>query len=142
MGNITTKQIGNFQQNVGKASSDVNLMSSIIVGSIFGIIGLVLCILAFIPYKENINCSGQDSDSSCSFDKNIVCSTDKKECYIKKKRYYLIIPGIVMLCIAGLIIYMSYFWRKEVYSNKNLAELGGTISEIDIIDNIDNMIEN
>jgi hypothetical protein len=136
MGNKTTKEIGDFQQNVGKASSDINLVGSIVFGSIFGIIGLGLCIGAFIPYQENINCSGNDSDSACSFNKDIVCSVDKRDCYIKKRPYFLIIPGIFMIGISILIIYMSYFWKKEVYSNRSLAEVGGTMTEIDMAKNL------
>jgi len=119
MGDRTTNEIGDFQQKVVKSSSDINLVGSIVIGSIFGIIGLGLCIKSFIPKPENINCSGKDSDSSCEFNKDIICSVDKKNCYIKKRPYYLIIPGITMLGISGLIFYM-YFWKK-VY-NKSLSE--------------------
>ena len=136
MGNITTKEIGDFQQNVGKASSNYNLIGSIVFGAIFCIIGIALCIGAFVPYNETISCSGKDSDASCKFNKDVVCSIDNKDCYVKKKRYYLIIPGIVMISISGLIIYLAYFWRKEVYSNRSLAEVGGTITEIDMAKNL------
>lgn len=133
MGNISTKKVGDFQENVGKASSDINLIGSIIFGSILAIIGIGLCIGAFIPYDYPMNELGQDCDASCQFSKGVICDKDGKTCYVKKKRYYLIIPGVIFLCIAALVIYMSYFWRKEVYSNRSLAQVGGTIAEVEMV---------
>ena len=127
MENISTKIVSDFQTtNVGRPSSDYNLIVSIIFCSILGLIGLGLCITAFIPYKKNINCDGKDTDKTCTFNDQVVCDLNKKDCYIKEKRYYLIIPGIVFLCVAGLITYMS-FLKKDIYRNSYSKELNENI---------------
>jgi hypothetical protein len=139
MGNIKTKDIGNFQQNVGKASSDINVFSSIIFGGILIVIGIVLAIFAFIPYNDDINksCGGSDSDNTC-FSSGGYCDAKTKKCIVKRKRYYLIIPAVFLILFSLLIMYGSRLWQKEVYSNKDMAELGGTIEEVDLVKNLFN----
>ena len=138
MGNIKTKDIGNFQQNVGKASSDINVFSSMIFGGILIVIGIVLAIFAFIPYNDDINKScGGDSDNTC-FTSGGYCDAKTKKCVIKRKRYYLIIPAVFLILISILIIYGSKLWQKEVYKNKSLAEVGGTLEEVNLVENLFN----
>jgi len=134
MGNITTKDIGNFQQNVGKTSSDIGVFSSTIFGGILIVIGVILAIIAFIPYNDDINksCGGIDSDNTC-FSSGGYCDVNTKKCIVKRKRYYLIIPAVFLILISVLIIYSSKIWQKEVYSNKEVAELGGTMEEINLV---------
>ena len=88
----------NFEEEIN------NDNKHIIYTVILSIVGIILCVLAFIPYKKDINCKGTDSDVACKFS-NAVCSVDGSHCYIKKKRYYLIVPGIFLLCLAGLIFF-------------------------------------
>ena len=139
MGNIKTKDIGNFQQNVGKASSDINVFSSMIFGGILIVIGIVLAIFAFIPYNDDINksCGGADSDNTC-FTSGGYCDAKTKKCVIKRKRYYLIIPAVFLILISILIMYGSRLWQKEVYKNKSLAEVGGTLEEVNLVENLFN----
>jgi len=132
MGNIKTKDIGNFQQNVGKASSDINVFSSMIFGGILILIAIVLVIFAFIPYNDDMINS---CDKTC-FSSGGYCDEKTKKCIIKRKRYYLIIPAVFLILISILIIYGSKLWQKEVYKNKSLAEVGGTLEEANLAEQL------
>ena len=47
--------------------------------------------------------------------------------------YKLLIISFVLFIIAFVIIWISKFWKKEVYKNKTFAEVEGTVTEATII---------
>jgi hypothetical protein len=113
--------IANFQADVGKANSTINLLFSYIFGAILIIISIVLVINAFIPRE----------DSSCQND-----PTKKKPC--PKKRNYVLLWGLILIPIAVCIIYISKIWNHLVITNKNVAIADGTMAEVGWFSNLFN----
>ena len=132
MGNTSTKNIGDFQQNVGKTSSDINLIISMIIAIIFVIIGIIIGIRAIVPYADSSPDKNCGDDTNCFEDE--TCDIKNRKCIkIKKQHYKLLIISFVLFIIAFVIIWISKFWKKEVYKNKTFAEVEGTVTEATII---------
>ncbi len=78
------------------------------LGGFLILVGIVLGVVGVIPYKQALNESCGDSDTTC-FINGGVCDLETKKCIITKKRYHLLIPAI-FLVIAGIFIiyYFNY----------------------------------
>jgi K+-transporting ATPase A subunit len=136
MGNTSTKNIGDFQQNVGKSSTNINVIISMIIAIILVITGIIIGIRAIVPYADK-----PSSDKKCGDDincfENETCDLKTRKCIkIKKTHYKLLIISFILFIIAFFIVWFSKFWKKEVYENKTLAEIQGTETEANIINNL------
>ena len=121
MGNITGKQIGNFQADVGRADSTMELIFVYITAGIMILIAIFLSISAFIPQE----------DPSCQDD-----PMEPKPC--PKKRNYALLWGLILIPIAILIVYISKTWNHLVMGNKNVAIADGTMAEANWFSNLFN----
>ena len=109
-----------------------NITNSHILISILFIIALVLGIMSFIPYNKDLNCGGSDCDGAF-FSPGAICNLDsnnKKKCFVKKHRYYLIIPSIVLFGIAGLIMYYNTTY------NPNNSNQNGEMSDEELLSSV------
>ena len=50
----------------------------------------------------------------------------------------MFLEPFIFILISILIIYGSKLWQKEVYKNKSLAEVGGTLEEVNLVENLFN----
>ena len=151
MGNISTKKVGDFQAGVGKASATINIGVSIFFAVIMVLAAIGLTIAAFIPITP-INCPGVQNDAQFSF--NLFCNSsedddsddDSAECkqartaftnaknhcaHKKPNRWFLL--GLVLIPLAALIVFVSFWWKKEVYRNRTAAQVGGTLTEFALV---------
>jgi hypothetical protein len=104
--------IGDFQADVGYASSAYNLIVSIMIGSIFILVGFMVILFSY-------SCKTPDE-----------CETKKK------KRAGDIVTGVILIVIGLILIFGSYFLNKLVRSNKTAAQLQGTATEINLFKKI------
>jgi hypothetical protein len=150
MGSISGKQVGDFQANVGKAGATMNLVASIFFAVLLTIFGVILTIMGFIPLKPsncpfvqdvaqqkvNTMCIGPDTkeDETCNDAKNNL-EQQKQHCATKKpNRWFLL--GILLIPLAILIVFASYWWQKEVHRNRTAAQIGGVLTEASIVQDI------
>ena len=102
--------INNLTESVSKSSNDVNFFS-IILATIFVIVGVILGIRAIVPYSDNTDKKCGD-DLHCFDDEK--CDSKSKKCVkIKKKHYKLLIVSFVLFIIAFGIIWFSKFYKTE-----------------------------
>lgn len=104
--------IGDFQADVGYASSAYNLIISIMIGSIFILVGIIAIFSSY-------SCKTPDE-----------CETKKQ------KRAGDIVTSVIIIMIGLILIFGSYFLNKLVRSNKTAAQLQGTAAEIDLFKKI------
>ena len=117
MGNVTTKQVGNFQANVGKISADYSVIMSIIVAVILVIGAIIMTVIALIPRND---CPDDDDDPDCK----------------KKHRPLVFLWGLLLIPLAILIVYLSKWWQSETRHSKTAAEVGGTMTEIALAEDL------
>jgi len=148
MGNTTTKNVGDFQAGVGKVGADMGMIMSVIFAVILVIIAIVLTVIALIPVTpgdcpEAVKIAQQTKDNACN---NMLplgnCDSEtralaeaKKHCATKEKRLVLLF-GLLLIPLAALIVGLSYWWRREVHSNRTAAQVGGTMFELGALDDI------
>lgn len=136
MGNTSTKNIDNFQENVGKASSDINVIISMIFAIILVIIGIIVGIRAIVPYSDTPSSDKKCGDDISCFE-NETCDPNTRKCIkVKKQHYKLLIVSFILFILAFFIVWFSKFWKKEVYSNKSFAEFEGTATEASVLSNL------
>ena len=141
MSNIT-KSIGNFQANVGKLSSNINVITSYIIAGLLILIAIGFAIYAFIPQRP-VDC---EDNSSLKDDINTYCNTTfKNECEhanseydrCQKKTKNLVFLWFLLLIPLGIIIVIIMkWWNHIVHTNKTAAQLQGTLSEVGMIKDI------
>jgi uncharacterized Tic20 family protein len=149
MVNKTTKNVGDFQAGVGKVGADMGMIISVIFAVILVIIAIVLTVLALIPVTpgdcpEAVKFAQQNKDSECSsyFQLPSDCEQSKKalaeakkHCATKEKRLVLLF-GLLLIPFAALIVGLSHWWRGEVHGNRTAAQVGGTMLEVGVLQDI------
>jgi hypothetical protein len=120
MGNITGKQVGNFQANVGTVSADIGVYASYITAGILTLIAIGLAITSFIPMKP-FGC-----------DDNPIDQSEKVRCSKKSKNLWLL-WFLLLIPLAVLIVFGSKWWDKFVHHNKTAAQIGGTMFELNTL---------
>ena len=105
-----------------------------IIISVLALIGIILTVMAFIPYKKDLNCADSNCDgefiptgSICNLDKN-----NKKKCYVSKHRYYLIIPAIVFLGVSAIKYYYEIYKLQTPEQEINSVDM----TEEDFLDDL------
>jgi hypothetical protein len=86
---------------------------------VLAITGFILGVMAFVPYKKDLNCENSSCDGAF-IPPGSICSLgddNKKKCYVKKHRYYLIIPSIVLLGIS-ILKYYNEIYKPDIATNK------------------------
>lgn len=138
MGNITAKDVGNFQSGVGKASADINLVGAYIFGGILFILAIVFTVLALVPssdadFSSNKSCSlGCDNDEKCDTSTNRCKKADTG-----KKRHWAFLIGTLLCLVIGIgVIMLSRVTSSAVHKNRAFAETYGTYSEAQLLNNI------
>ena len=142
----------NFQQGVGQFGADSGVIAAVFGGVIMIIMGVVLLVLSFIPMRQSKlrqrDSCAQDKDCrlgqfcrdglcACSTDANCsgggtcdpggACSDpDGGE---KKRLWWLSLIGLVLIALAIFGMWYSVWYKKEVYKNKAVAELGAVSLE-------------
>lgn len=125
MGNITGKQVGNFQANVGKTSADIGVFVSYITAGILTLIAIGLAITAFIPMKP----FGCDDDS--------IDPQEKQRCS-KKIQHFWLLWFLFLIPIAVLIVFGSKWWDNFVHNNNTAAQFSALDTEATFASNIVN----
>ena len=120
MGNITGKQVGDFQANVGKTSADIGVFVSYITAGILTLIAIGLAIAAFIPMKP-FGCDDDSGDPQ-----------EKQRCSKKTQQFWLL-WFLFLIPIAVLIVFGSKWWDNFVHHNKTGAQIGGTMFELNTL---------
>lgn len=98
-------------------------MGAYIFCGILIVIAIGLAIFAIIPREtgSNFSCSSTDP---CFQDEECV----NGKCSKGKKRHLWVLGVSAGLILLGLfIVWLSKWWQKEVYSNRTVAQIGGTI---------------
>jgi hypothetical protein len=138
MGNIKTKDVGDFQASIGRASSDVGVIGAIVTGVVLSLIGIVLFVLAFVPLSIESNTDCQ-SDADCKDVEGVgvTCRTDwPRVCTDKRKFWWLILVGVGLFAIAGFTIWYSIWWRKQVHRSRGFAHLSALGTESGLLSSI------
>jgi len=130
MGNITGKQVGDFQANVGKTSADIGVFVSYITAGILTLIAIGLAIAAFIPMKP-FGC--EDDPIECQNDPHSSECTDEKQRCSKKTQQFWLLWFLFLIPIAVLIVFGSKWWDNFVHHNKTGAQIGGTMFELNTL---------
>ena len=130
MGNITGKQVGNFQANVGTASADIGVYVSYITAGILTLIAVGLAITALIPMTP-WDCS--DNPPECQLpDDDDACEKETERCSKKLQNLWLL-WFLLLIPLGILIVYGSKWWDKFVHHNKTAAQIGGTMFELNTL---------
>tara|TARA_Y100000389_G_C17468938_1_gene528428 strand:+ start:1918 stop:2325 length:408 start_codon:yes stop_codon:yes gene_type:complete len=129
----TMQQIGNFQASVGRASADLSVTLSYIFGGIMIIAAIILGILAFVPMKP-IDCN-EKFMCNPPFDKDSSCKNEKKRCNTKTQHHFLLF-FLFLIPLAIIMIMVSKAWHNAVHTNRTMAQIGGTMAEVDMVENI------
>lgn len=127
MGNITGKQVGDFQANVGKASADIDVIVSYIIAGILILVAIGFAIVAFIPMKPD-DCI---SDETCSVygKPSSQCISEENRCN-KKKPNHKFLLFLILIPIAVIIVILAKVWDHAVHTNKTIAQINGTMAEV------------
>ena len=137
MGNISSvnrNDFGKTQQEIGKASAEINVYVSYFMCFVFILIGIGFIIFALTPTTRSCN----DSDKPCSMiGDNNSCTTSKNtlaakniECSIKTRKYWFLLGGL-FIPLGLFIVWFSKWWKHKVDTNvgyANLAALGAEAS--------------
>ena len=148
MGNTTTKDIGNFQAGAGKVGADVGVIGAIITAVIMVIIAIVMTVLALTPRKPsdcpsredeakdqvNTLCMGNQSSEACTSAKQQLVDA-QQHCSSKEKHLGLLF-GLLLIPVAILIVWLSFWWKGEVNKNRTAAQIGGTMFEAGLLKNM------
>ena len=147
MGNTSGKQVGDFQAGVGKVGADVGVVTSTIFAVILIIVAIVMTIMALIPVKpwdcpDRVTSAQQSVNFMCSGKFHNGCSnarTDltnaKRYCSTKSRRLILLL-GLLLIPLALLMVWGSHWWRREVHHSKTAAEVGGSLFEFGMLQNL------
>lgn len=133
MGNITGKQVGDFQANVGKASADIDVIVSYIIAGILILVAIGFAIVAFIPMKPN-NCDDDYIHDTCDYPFNTsneqqCIDKENKRCS-KKKPNHMFLLFLILIPIAVIIVILARVWDHAVHTNRTIAQIGGTMAEV------------
>ena len=121
MGNTTTKQVGNFQADVGKADATMGVIGAYFMAVILIVIALVLAVMAFVPSSSPTCIPENEPNHNCP-----------------KKRNYALLLGLFLIPLAVLIVYGAKYWSNLVHHNKNVAIADGTMAEANWLSNMFN----
>lgn len=149
MGNITGKDIGDFQAGVGQVDSEIGVVMSYIAAVFFIILGIVMVIYALIPTKsmgcttweeqeaKEHACTGLPGTSSSQICKDATKALKHKEAICNKKtRKYWFLLGILFIPLAIFIVWYAKWWNHFTHTNRTAAQIGGTMAEANIISNM------
>ena len=103
---------GDFQEDVGKVSSTIQLVFAILFSFIFIVIGIIMIISAY---------NGNSKDDE-NIDENV-----------KKSK---ITVGIIFIVLAIIMISISLLWNHLTHTNRTAAQIAGTMTEINIAKNM------
>lgn len=134
MGNITGKQVGDFQANVGKASADIDVIVSYIIAGILILVAIGFAIVAFIPMKPD-NCDDDYINDIChsafyNSDQTKKCLDNENKRCSKKKPNHMFLLFLILIPIAVIIVILARVWDHAVHTNKTIAQIGGTMAEV------------
>lgn len=141
MGQVSTKDVGDFQASAGQVSANIGVIMSTIIGVFLILIGIGLCIAAFIPMSSKNVCA---SDQNCPGEGNfcIKPSSDMSTWYCnnataqKKRNYGLMLPGVIFILIAVLMIWFSRWWQRYTQTNRTAAQIGALSMEAGMLHDI------
>jgi hypothetical protein len=145
MGNITGKDVGDFQAGVGKVNSQIGVIGSYIGAFIFILIGIAMVIYALIPIKpvgctvdtEKMTVEAECIEPNSQDCKDALEALSKKKtlCDTKKRNYWFLL-GILFIPLAIFIVWYAKWWNHLTHTNRNAAQLGGFMAEGNILSNI------
>jgi sterol desaturase/sphingolipid hydroxylase (fatty acid hydroxylase superfamily) len=120
MGNLNN--IGNIQSSVGKADADISMIGAYCVAVFMVLLAIFFAVTAFTPRKP--------SD----------CLDDNKteRCQHKTRKFGVLGISVILILVACLVIFLAKWWKKEVYTNKTAAQIGGTMAELNIVNQLFN----
>ena len=142
MGNITGKQVGDFQAQVGRKDADINVAVAWGVGVVLLLTAVVMTIIALIPRKpidcpDDVNdandqvkilCDGGILQDECKDAKQDLAKA-QKHCATKEKTLWLL-WGLLLIPLAALIIFLARWWQRETRHSRSVAQLGGAVTEV------------
>ena len=148
MGNISGKDVGNFQAGVGKVDSQIGVVMSYVGATIFIILGIIMVIYAFIPTtpldcdtvaETNavfLECTNNPNSTNC---KQAESSLKAKQvhCNVKKRNYWFLLGGL-FIPFAVFIVWYAKWWNNFTHTNKTAAQIGGTMAEANMLSDIFN----
>ena len=132
--NILGPGFGDFQANVGKLDASVSVVMAWIFGVIL-ILGALACVvmafipMTFIPSFGPDKCL--DDDQACKEENKLNGPPPKKKMH---PLLLLVAAGLVGLAI--FIIWISKWWKKTVTTNRTAAQIGGTMAEVGMVQNL------
>ena len=142
MGNVTGKQVGDFQAQVGRKDADINVAVAWGVGVVLVLTAIVMTIVALIPRRPidcpdkvdeandqvKILCKGSMLQDMCEGAKHDLAKA-KQYCATKEKTLWLL-WGLLLIPLAVLIIFVARWWQGETRHSRSVAQLGGTMTEV------------
>lgn len=136
MGNITAKNVGDFQADVGNVSADINLLNSYMFAGLMGLVAIIFAVIALIKTDDSSNfpCSSTNK-SKCKEDEDCIDGICKGKS--KPRRHYLLLIGslICILIGVGVVMFMKAT-AKAVHNNRNYAQLYGAWNEAEAFNKI------
>jgi hypothetical protein len=125
MGNISsvnTNDFGKTQQEIGKASAEINVYISYFMCFVFILIGIGFIIFALTPTAP--------STLLCN---NYAENVDSvKACSIKTRKYWFLLGGL-FIPLGLFIVWFSKWWKHKVDTNVGYANLAALGAEASII---------
>tara|TARA_B110000971_G_C19711188_1_gene364327 strand:- start:181 stop:546 length:366 start_codon:yes stop_codon:yes gene_type:complete len=118
----TLKDIGNFQEGVGKVDADISVIGAWFIAVLIVIGAIVLAVMAFIPTKP-ADCLDDDKTERCQH---------------KSKNSGFLVVSLLLLPLAYFVVWFAKWWKKEVYTNKTAAQIGGTMAEVNLVSQLFN----
>jgi hypothetical protein len=146
MGNLLTLNTNEkTQQEIGKASAELNVYTSYVICFVFILIGIGFIIFALTPtaqstFKCNNNteniesiraCSSLGDNNTCTASKNTLAAKNI-ECSIKTRKYWFLLGGL-FIPFGLFIIWYSKWWKHKVDTNVGYAHLAGLSAERSIL---------
>lgn len=131
MGNNFTKDVGDVQEGVGRASGTVGVGIAYFMAVIFGILAIGFLAAALIPIS-------MDSGFTCGGKLGNNCPEPEKcingQCQGPKKRHPWFLVGtlIFILFAVGIVLYAKWY-NSFVHESRVNAQIGGTLTEIEMM---------
>lgn len=122
------------QQEIGKASAEINVYVSYFICFFFILIGIIFIIFALTPTSNNAcTTSKTPSNVDGSVRNDPAMPKDMvNDCNIKTRKYWFLLGGL-FIPFGLFIIWFSKWWKHKVDTNVGYAHLAGLNAQESIL---------
>lgn len=137
MKNSVIKNIGDFQENLGKSEANIGYIFNMIVIGFLVFLAIIMAIFSFTKDTREIDCSFEfkDKEPLCN-SSEIKCNDDKKICKVTTNNYKALLISLFFILLAVGIFFYSKFIRNEANKSRSFAQLLAGQSEFNLVDNL------